>query len=427
MQKVLVIAYYWPPAGGPGVQRWLKFVKYLPDFGIEPIVYTPENPNYPIIDANLVKEIPEGIQILKQPIREPYAFASLLSKKKTKSISSGMIPDKKASPLARFLLWVRGNFFIPDARKLWVKPSIRFLSKVIEENNIKTIITTGPPHSLHLIGLGLKQQHNLQWITDFRDPWTSIGYHKKLNLTQSSQRKHTYLEKKVLDTADKVIVTSNTTKTEFKEITTTPIRIITNGFDDISHTSRLDTEFTVSHIGSLLTGRNPTALWLTLKELVETHKDFAEALKIQLVGVVGEEVKDSLLNYGLANYLDIKGYVPHEEVLKLQQRSQVLLLLEIDSKETRGIIPGKLFEYFNAKRPIFGIGPKNWEAGQMIQETQSGEVFLHSDKEGIKTVLLSWFHRYQKSQLEVNPEHIEKYHRKVLTESLANFIQWESS
>ncbi|MEO0900708.1 MAG: glycosyl transferase family 1, partial [Bacteroidota bacterium] len=195
MQKVLVIVYYWPPAGGPGVQRWLKFVKYLPHFEIEPIVYIPENPSYPIVDTNLVKEIPEDVQILKQPIREPYAFASLLSKKKTKSISSGMIPEKKASPLAKFLLWVRGNFFIPDARKLWVKPSIRFLSKVIEENNIETIISTGPPHSLHLIGLGLKQQHNVQWIADFRDPWTSIGYHKKLNLTQSSQKKHKYLEK----------------------------------------------------------------------------------------------------------------------------------------------------------------------------------------------------------------------------------------
>ncbi|MEO0901664.1 MAG: hypothetical protein AAFY00_06440 [Bacteroidota bacterium] len=189
----------------------------------------------------------------------------------------------------------------------------------------------------------------------------------------------------------------------------------------------MDTEFTISHIGSLLTGRNPTGLWSILKELVETHKDFAEALKIRLVGVVGEEVKDSLAHYGLTNYLDFKGYVSHEEVLKLQQQSQVLLLLEIDSEQTQGIIPGKLFEYFKAKRPILGIGPENWEAGQMVQETQSGEVFTHSDTEGIKTVLLDWFLRYQKNQLEINPEHIEKYHRKVLTESLANFIRWESS
>ncbi|MEM9076421.1 MAG: glycosyltransferase family 4 protein [Bacteroidota bacterium] len=427
MQKVLVIAYYWPPAGGPGVQRWLKFVKYLPYFGIEPIVYVPENPNYPIVDANLIEEIPEGIQVLKQPIREPYAFASLLSKKKTKSISSGMIPEKKTSLLANFLLWVRGNFFIPDARKLWVKPSIKVLSKVIEEHNINTIITTGPPHSIHLIGLGLKQKFNIQWLADFRDPWTSIGYHKKLRLTLSSQRKHKHLEKVVLDSADKLIVTSNTTKAEFKEITNTPIQTITNGFDDIFEVGQLDSKLTISHIGSLLTGRNPKNLWEAIKELIDEHSDFANAVQLRLVGVVGEEVKDFINSKDLSKYVDYKGYVSHEEVLKLQRQSQILLLLEIDSEETRGIIPGKLFEYFNARRPILGIGPKEWEAGQMISETQSGEVFGHSDTEGIKTVLLNWFKQYQKNQLHSKPEYIEKYHRKVLTESLANFIQWESS
>ncbi|WP_422859782.1 glycosyl transferase family 1 [Flagellimonas sp. S174] len=427
MQKVLIIAYYWPPAGGPGVQRWLKFVKYLPDFGIEPIVYVPKNPNYPIQDAHLEAEVPKGIQILKHPIKEPYAFASLLSKKKTKSISSGVIPDKKASPLSKLMLWVRGNFFIPDARKFWIKPSITYLSNFIAKEGIETIITTGPPHSVHLIGLGLKKKHNVQWLADFRDPWTSIGYHKKLRLTKSSQKKHKYLEKTVLDTADKLIATSNTTKAEFEEITNTPIKTITNGFDDVSETKRLDSKFTVSHIGSLLTGRNPIGLWQALRELVDAQMDFADALKIQLVGVVGEEVKDSITNFGLADYVDFMGYISHENVLQLQQRTQVLLLLEIDSEETKGIIPGKLFEYFKAGRPILGIGPKDWEAGQMINTTQSGEVFRHSETELIKAVLLDWFQQYQNEALYSKAKDIEKYHRKVLTESLANYIRWESS
>ncbi|PRX55126.1 glycosyltransferase [Flagellimonas meridianipacifica] len=427
MQKVLIITYYWPPAGGPGVQRWLKFVKYLPDFDIQPIVYTPKNPNYPILDVHLESEVPTGVQVLKQPIHEPYVFASLLSKTKTRSISSGVIPDKKVSRLAKFLLWVRGNFFIPDARKHWVKPSIAYLSNFIEEEQIQTIITTGPPHSLHLIGLGLKQKYDIRWIADFRDPWTSIGYHKKLRLTKSSQKKHKYLEKTVLDTADKLIVTSNTTKAEFEKIANTPIEAITNGFDTVPEVGKLDSKFTISHIGSLLTGRNPMGLWKVLRELVDAHKDFANALQIQLVGVVGEEVKDSIVNSGLADYVDFLGYVSHENVLRLQQQTQILLLLEIDSKETQGIIPGKLFEYFNAGRPILGIGPKDWEAGQMIDATQSGKVFGHTDTEAIKTVLLEWFRQYQNNQLHIRPKHIEKYHRKVLTESLANFIRWESS
>ena len=179
-KQVLIITYYWPPAGGPGVQRWLKFVKYLPDFGIEPIVYCPVNPSYPIVDKSLLAEVSADIKIIKQPISEPYRFANLLSKKDAKQISSGVIPKtKKQSVVQRLLLYVRGNFFIPDARKNWVKPSVEFLSDYIKDNNIETVVTTGPPHSLHLIGLQLKEQLGVKWLADFRDPWTTIGYHKK--------------------------------------------------------------------------------------------------------------------------------------------------------------------------------------------------------------------------------------------------------
>ncbi len=427
MKKVLIITYYWPPAGGPGVQRWLKFVKYLPEFGIEPIVYAPENPSYPIEDQNLENEVPAGVRVLKQPIREPYSWASFLSKKKTKRISSGLISEQKISFTEKLLLWIRGNFFIPDARKLWVKPSVAYLSELIEEEGLDTVITTGPPHSIHLIGLALKEKHHIDWIADFRDPWTSIGYHKNLRLTTKSERKHKLLEKTVLNTADKIIVTSSTTRKEFASITESPIRTITNGFDDMTRIETLDSKFTISHIGSLLTGRNPKNLWQVLQELVDADSTFSSQLCIQLIGVVGVEVLDSLEHFGLMPFVDKMEYMPHEKVLEIQQRSQVLLLLEIDSFETKGIIPGKLFEYFNAARPILAIGPKDWEAGAMVRDTNSGEVFEHRDLENIKTVLLDWFSKYQNHTLANNPEHIQGYHRRVLTESLANYIQWESS
>ncbi|MGB1309384.1 MAG: glycosyl transferase family 1, partial [Oceanihabitans sp.] len=149
-KKVLIISYYWPPAGGPGVQRWLKFVKYLPDFNVQPIVYIPKNPNYPIIDSSLLSEVNSTTTILRQPIKEPYKLAKLFSKKKTKSISKGLITESKRQTfIEKLLLFIRGNFFIPDARKSWVNPSVNFLSKYIKENKIETVITTGPPHSLH--------------------------------------------------------------------------------------------------------------------------------------------------------------------------------------------------------------------------------------------------------------------------------------
>src|SRR5690554_6997871 len=173
MKKVLIITYYWPPAGGPGVQRWLKFVKYFREFGVEPIVYVPENPNYPLVDDSFVSDIPSDIEIIKFLIKEPYGLAKLFSKKKTKQISSGIISSKKTSIIEKLMLYVRGNYFIPDARIGWVKPSVKFLSDYISKNSIDAIITTGPPHSLHLIGLELKRQINLKWIADFRDPWRS--------------------------------------------------------------------------------------------------------------------------------------------------------------------------------------------------------------------------------------------------------------
>ena len=150
MKKVLIVSYYWPPAGGPGVQRWLKFAKYLPQFGVEPVLYVPENAHYPLKDSTLEKEIPENITILKKPIFEPYSLAGLLSNKDTQKISSGIIPkEEDQGMLQKLMLFIRGNFFIPDARKFWIKPSVKFLEEYLQENQIDTIITTGPPHSLH--------------------------------------------------------------------------------------------------------------------------------------------------------------------------------------------------------------------------------------------------------------------------------------
>ena len=263
MKKVLIITYYFPPAGGPGVQRWLKFVKYLPEFGIQPIVYVPQNPTYPILDNALVLEIPKDTIIIRKRIWEPYQLASLFSKGKTAKISSGIIPNKnKQSFLEKVFLWIRGNLFIPDARVLWVKPSVSFLEKYIARNGIDTIITTGPPHSLHLIGLQLQAKIAIRWIADFRDPWTTIGYHKSLRLSASAAKKHKDMERQVLNSANMILVTSKTTKATFSALTSKQIEVITNGYDDekISKPD-LDAKFSLAHIGSFLSDRNPEILW----------------------------------------------------------------------------------------------------------------------------------------------------------------------
>ena len=424
MKNVLIITYYWPPAGGPGVQRWLKFVKYLPDFDIQPIVYIPENPTYPIIDEDLLNDLPKNATFLKQKITEPYGWASIFSKKNTKGISSGIIPNqKKQSLLQKAMLWIRGNIFIPDARILWVKPSVSYLSKYIQENNIDTIITTGPPHSLHLIGLKLKAKLNVKWIADFRDPWTTIGYHKALKLSAFAERKHKKLEHHVLNSADTIIVTSPTTKAEFQRITYKPIEVITNGYD-VENVAKviLDEKFTLAHIGSFLSDRNPTILWEVLKELNTDVVGFSQNFELKLIGKVSQEIINSISEYNLYEFTNVLGYVSHIEAIEHQRKSQVLLLIEIDSVETKSIIPGKLFEYMVSGRPIIGIGPKGSDFESIISETNTGIFCNYTEKEKLKLKILDYYNLYLHQDLKANAIGLEKYARRNLTQKLAEII-----
>ena len=423
-EKLLIITYYWPPAGGPGVQRWLKFVKYLPDFGVQPIVYIPENPTYPIVDENLLQEVSDKAIILKQKIFEPYQLASFLSKNKTKKMNSGIIPNqKKQSFLDKVFLWIRGNLFIPDARFFWVKPSVSYLEKYIVENNIDTIVTSGPPHSLHLIGLELKQKLNVKWFADFRDPWTTIGYHKSLRLSDFAAQRHKDLESKVLNTADTIIVTSKTTKKEFEALTTKPIAVITNGFDvENIEKQQLDTKFSLAHIGSFLSARNPKLLWESLTELLDEIPDFGSHLEIKLIGAVSQEVLDTIAAFSLNSYLNNLGYVSHAEAIAHQRKSQVLLLIEIDSEETKSIIPGKLFEYMVSNRPIIAIGPNGSDFAEIITNTNTGVFFDYSEKVKLKNLILDFYNQYLEGKLQSNGIGLQQYSRKNLTGQLVQLL-----
>ncbi len=424
-KKILIITYYWPPAGGPGVQRWLKFVKYLPDFGFQPIVYIPENPSYPIIDENLLSEVSNQAVILRNKIVEPYQWASFLSKNKTTKISAGIIPNKKKQTfLDQFLLWIRGNIFIPDARVLWIKPSVKYLEKYISENGISTIITSGPPHSLHLIGLELKRKLNVKWVADFRDPWTTIGYHKALKLSEFAASKHKQLESKVLKTADLILVTSPTTRAEFKQITSKPIEVITNGYDiEKIGNQILDKKFSLAHIGSFLSERNPRILWESISELIRENSLFASHFQLKLIGAVSQEVIDSIALFQLQNYVLNLGYVSHDEAIIHQKKSQVLLLIEIDSEDTKSIIPGKLFEYMVSERPIIGVGPKESDFAQIIIDTNTGVFADYSEKEKLKNYIANYFSLFLEGNLKSNAVGLQKYSRRNLTEKLAVLLK----
>jgi glycosyltransferase involved in cell wall biosynthesis len=351
-------------------------------------------------------------------------LASFLSKNKTKKLGAGIITQKKKqSFVEKIMLWIRGNVFIPDARVFWVKPSVKYLKKYIQENNIETIITSGPPHSLHLIGLDLKKQLNVNWIADFRDPWTTIGYHKELKLSKWASAKHKALEKEVMTTCDSILVTSPTTKTEFERITNQPIEVITNGYDvEKIEKKPLDENFTLAHIGSFLSERNPQILWESLSELIDENKAFATHFKLKLIGAVSKEVIQSISEYKLDGFVQNLGYVSHEEALIHQRSSQVLLLIEIDSDDTKCIIPGKLFEYMVSERPILAIGPENSDFENIIKQTNTGIFYQYNEKNELKSQILSYFNQYLDKNLKVNAVGLQQFSRKNLTEQIAKTI-----
>lgn len=423
-KRVLIISYYWPPAGGPGVQRWVKFTKYLPDFGIEPIVLIPENPSYPFQDDTLTNEISPDLKLFKSPINEPYKLANIFGKK-SKHLSSGIInPIKKQSLIERFLLFIRGNFFIPDARVMWVNSAYNKAKILIENFNIDTVITSGPPHSIHLTGYRLKNNCNVSWISDFRDPWTSIGYHNKLKLLSFARRRHNKLESLILNSSDQIIVTSPATMLEFQSKTNRPISLITNGYDSINDSAIIKSNnFLISHIGSLLTERNPKILWKVLESMVRNDSEFAKSLRIELYGIVAEPVKESIKFHELDDFVTYKGYVSHEDAIAAQKASQLLLLIESNSNAASYIIPGKLFEYIASKTPIIAIGPNKSDIKKIISDTKSGDYFSYSDENVLMETLKSYFNQYTGNGIISKSNSFEKYSRYNLTHKLSDILK----
>ncbi len=422
MKKVLIITYYWSPSGGSGVQRWLKFVKYLRDFGIEPVIYTVENPNYALIDDSLGSEIPEGIEILRKPIWEPYKLASIFSKKKNNQESVGFLTKKKSFS-SKVISYIRANYFIPDARMFWIKPSVKFLRKYLKENKIEAIISSGPPHSMHLIALKLKKELGIKWISDFRDPWTDIDYLHQLPLTKRSIQKHEQLEKKVLQNSDGVIVVGETMRQSYlndcKNIT-----VITNGFDqdEVEEKVTMDEEFSITHIGLMNEDRNPKILWQALAKLCKENTSLHNNLKIRLIGKVSEKVVEDIKTYGLLDKLELIDYLPHKEVIKHQQKSQILLLSINNVPSSKGIITGKIFEYLMAKRPIIAIGPTDGDLAKILDSTNSGAVIEFNDTNSMVSKLENLYELYDNNNLQNESSNIQQFHRKQLTENLAKLI-----
>lgn len=425
MKRVLIVSYYWPPAGGISVLRILKFVKYLRKFGWEPVVCVPEGADYIYEDHNNFKDIPENITVLKTKIREPFkAFKLLSGRKKTDTNNPVYGNTAKKSFIDDFAIWVRGNFFIPDARALWIKPTVKFLSKYIEENKVDAILTDGPPHTNTMIGQKLSEKFGIPWLADFQDPWTQVDYYKLLKISKWADRKHRAMEQKVFKTAAKITIASPTWAKDLESIGAKNVDVIYYGYDEDDFADlrpEKTDDFVISHTGILGNDRKPDVLFKVLKDLTNEVPGFKEKLKITFAGPVEQSIRDCIRENGLLdNYREL-GNIPRRNALELNLASKVLLLPINKADNAKGRIPGKLYEYLRAGKPILCYGPEDGDVAEIIERTKAGKTFSYDDYAGVKKFITDVFKNEGESKQGTSSD-ISIYSNENQTKKIAGYL-----
>ncbi len=436
MKRVLVVTYYWPPSGGSGVQRWVKFAKYLPQEGWQPVIYTPENPEYTAIDHTLEAEIPHSVEIIRRPITEPYDIyrklmgkgASTDMKTLTAGASGGAVTEissGRKSFKQRLSLWIRGNLFVPDPRVGWVKPSVRFLKKYLAEHPVDVIVTTGPPHSMHLIGQRLHKELGIPWIPDFRDPWSRMYYLKHLPMSARTWRRLRAMEQSVLDDCSTVLAVTPLVQEEFQAQTKTPVAMITNGYDggDFDQAVEPDGFFNVVHTGLFAADGNPLNLWKALGLKAWADADFKAALRLRLVGKVDREVYDAIAEAGLKDNVIDLGYRDHLTAVREQLAATVLVLPLRNDPEYRPILPGKLFEYLASRRPVLGIGQEDGAMARVLADTGAGVTAGWENLEAMRDFIDKAWEQFKAGGVPPVQGDIDRFSRRSLTRELAALLE----
>lgn len=381
-KKVIIFTYYFPPAGGVAVQRFLKFSKFLPEFGWEPIIVTVNNGSYPYYDESLLREISPSLRVYRTKTFEPFELYNLLRGKKGKAMPVVSVGShQERSVFQRVSEYVRANFFVPDARVGWVGYAVKQAEEILKSEKVDAIITTGPPHSTHLIGLQLKQRYGVKWLADFRDPWTGIFYNNLLPRTEATKRKDKTLETKVLQTADYVTVISPGMKQEFED-RAQKIDVLFNGYDEddfnaLENATEGNTVFTIRYIGNLMASQNVDGLWKALQEL-------QMPFKVEFIGRVDEAVKLSIEQNGLAQKVTYIDFVDHKKATGLMQQADLLLFIIPNVKDADLILTGKLFEYLASGTEMLSIGPVNGNAAEILKQTGRKPMLAFSNGEDIK-------------------------------------------
>lgn len=426
MKKLLIITYYWPPSGGPGVQRWLKFSSQLAQMGYELFVITvdPQKATYPVADTSLLKEVSDQVKVVHTATQEPYAVYKSLNRKKQVPYSgfTNEGPGGLINSLSRFL---RGNLFIPDARRGWNRFALKQAAELIKKHDITTVITTSPPHSTQLVGFRLKKQFpHIRWIADLRDPWTDIFYYSKMLHLPFARNIDSRMEKQVLLTADHVVTVSSYVKQLFlqkvPEASHEKFSVITNGFDPVDFNlpekAIAANLFTIAYVGTLADEYNLEGFVEGLKK-IKLPSD--KKLHLQFTGNISQRWK-ALLQQQFPDALSVLGHTDHKTAIGRMKQADLLLLVIPQIEQNQGIVTGKIFEYMATSNPILGIGPPGGDASDILSETATGQMFQYADAEGIASFIQQAIDH--PSRFMPNHDAILQYSRRQLTEKLAELF-----
>jgi len=429
IKKVLFITYYWPPSGGAGVQRCLKFVKHLPEFDITPTVITvsEKEASYPVLDHTLAADIPAEVQVIRTSTNEPFEYYKKLTGKKEIPYG-GFANENKTSLTQKIFKFLRGNLFIPDARVGWNKYAINAASQLLEQESFEAVVTTSPPHSTQLIGLHLQKKFGIKWIADLRDPWTDIYYYKDLNHTSWARKIDAKYEQSVIEKADALLVTSSNTKQLFlakaPHVESTKIKVLPNGFDeeDFKIASEPPSDaFVITYTGTITESYN---IEIFLQALATISNRYSEIpYKLRFVGKISDSILKQVKDAGIQNFTEVIPFVPHTESVKYLLSSTILLMGIPDVANNFCILPGKLFEYLATNKPIICIGPLNSDADQIIDECGAGRVFYYADYELMVDHLDQLSNMWKVNHnLDLPSVNYRRYSRRNLTGELAEII-----
>ena len=407
-KHIALVVYYWPPSGGSGVQRWLFFANYFAKKGIKITVFTPSNPRVAETDKALFHKMDKSIDVVYVDGWEPL-------QKSKKAIGENVAQEK--SMKSYLMRYIRANFFIPDARVFWSKSAAKAILKFHAKSPFDVLVTSGPPHSMHLIGLKIKKAYDVHWIADFRDPWVGFFQNESLPMAKGAKCKHVQLQERVLKTADRVVVTAPSLAKEFEKHAKA-VSALTNGFEKLLVNSS-DEKVAMVYAGSLKAQQNPKLLWEAIAELTQENNDFALQFSLEIYGKVAESVKEDVHRLSLEKWVKFLGYQSKMELDKRLPHAKALLLLGIDMPKTHNIIHGKLFEYMAANRPVLGIGPKPSDMESLFAIHQLGVYASFKDKKRIKSTLLHWFTAIE---IPFQTEKIESYQRKEIAEKYLTLL-----